>query len=242
MTQFSGFAPNYYFGQHNKGLSIYMSPGFIDGTPFNGQIVNVPAQATTNLCITKNNQIMLNPGNLLVSPNNFTNSVWVFNLSSLVQANNQSDPFGGSTASLIGFTNNNQTAVFQSVAPAGILLSGMSVTFSIWLKASSGTPTIKIIIDDQITLIQQNIVTLSTSWQNFSVTGIMNSNSTVIKAVFGDPSDISQNYFVYTPQLVFNSIYNFATVVSGIIDTGGNIVNPNILDDGILSITDIRIR
>jgi hypothetical protein len=54
-----GFAPNYYDNQQSQGLMIYISPGIINGVVFPGQIVNVSANATTNISINANGQAVM---------------------------------------------------------------------------------------------------------------------------------------------------------------------------------------
>lgn len=249
MTQFSGFAPNYYFGQHNKGLSIYMSPGFIDGIPFNGQVPSVSPQSITTLWVNSDGTLS-NTNNLLVSPNDFTNAAWVFApIASLIQESNQSDPTQGKSASLI---NLNSGSVSQQITISNALI-GLPFTFSMWVQNVS--------IPNSLLFMQisngagggqnrQNF-SISSSWQLIQITGVMSGTAginNVITMVFsaaGQPGNI----LVYATQLVLGSTLNinsnpypFGIVISGTIDTGGNITNPNILDDGITSITDIRIR
>lgn len=57
-----GFSPNYYFNQQSAGLAIYVSPGEIDGKLFLGQVVFVPANATTNISMDVNGNIQLRFG------------------------------------------------------------------------------------------------------------------------------------------------------------------------------------
>ena len=52
-----GFSPNYYFNQESAGLSIFISPGIIGSTMFNGQVVAIPANVTTNISIDKNAKV-----------------------------------------------------------------------------------------------------------------------------------------------------------------------------------------
>ena len=54
---FFGFAPNFYEGQGNAGLNIYVSPGKINGVNFPGAVVTVPANATTQVWVTASGQI-----------------------------------------------------------------------------------------------------------------------------------------------------------------------------------------
>lgn len=48
----SGFSPNWYEGQLNAGLAIYVSPGVFGGANVNGQIVFVPANSTSYLYLS----------------------------------------------------------------------------------------------------------------------------------------------------------------------------------------------
>jgi hypothetical protein len=57
-----GFSPNYYFNQQSAGLAIYVSPGEINGKLFLGQVVQVPANATTYIGLTSQGQIVLGTG------------------------------------------------------------------------------------------------------------------------------------------------------------------------------------
>lgn len=52
-----GFAPNWYENQQSAGLNIYISPGTIGTTLYNGQVATVPANATTNISIDCEGQI-----------------------------------------------------------------------------------------------------------------------------------------------------------------------------------------
>lgn len=47
-----GGTPNWFFGQQNAGLGIYVSTCIVDGVPFNGQFVAVPPNATTQVWVT----------------------------------------------------------------------------------------------------------------------------------------------------------------------------------------------
>jgi hypothetical protein len=47
-----GFAPNWYFGQQNAGLEIFVATGVINGVQVNGTAVPVPANSTTYVWVT----------------------------------------------------------------------------------------------------------------------------------------------------------------------------------------------
>ena len=57
-----GFSPNYYDNQQSAGLTVYISPGEINGRLIPGQVVQVPANATTNISINSAGVVSLSFG------------------------------------------------------------------------------------------------------------------------------------------------------------------------------------
>lgn len=53
----NGFAPNWYFGQQNAGLGIYIAPGDINGNHFNGGFFTVPPNSVTVFWVTVEGEI-----------------------------------------------------------------------------------------------------------------------------------------------------------------------------------------
>lgn len=47
-----GFTANWYYGQHNKGLSVYISPGQLNGVITQGKVVNLLCNGTTYVWVT----------------------------------------------------------------------------------------------------------------------------------------------------------------------------------------------
>lgn len=92
MAAIIGFTPNWYFGQQNAGLGIWISTGTINGTEFNGQFVSLPANAITSIGITAQGQIVLGAG-----PDLYPIAVVV--TGQVVTSGNtkSSTPFGGAT-------------------------------------------------------------------------------------------------------------------------------------------------
>ena len=88
MATAQGFAPSFYYAQNTKGLGIWVASGSINGTDYNGQLVNVPANATTFVWVTENGVIgtgaqvpsnafpiaQVVSGQLVTSGNTLTNS------------------------------------------------------------------------------------------------------------------------------------------------------------------------
>lgn len=53
----SGFAPNWYEGQQNAGLGVFIATGLINGILVNGSVVYVPANSTTVIWVTADGEI-----------------------------------------------------------------------------------------------------------------------------------------------------------------------------------------
>lgn len=56
-----GFAPSFYYAQNTAGLGVWIASGSIDGVSYNGQLVNVPKMATTQINVDANGNIVLGP-------------------------------------------------------------------------------------------------------------------------------------------------------------------------------------
>lgn len=52
-----GFAPNFYENQHSAGLKVYVSPGTINGTSYNGQVITVAANNTNYISVDNSGNI-----------------------------------------------------------------------------------------------------------------------------------------------------------------------------------------
>jgi hypothetical protein len=57
-----GFAPNYYYNQQSAGLAIYVSPGQVGTKQFPGKVIQVPANATTQISADLNGNVFLGVG------------------------------------------------------------------------------------------------------------------------------------------------------------------------------------
>ena len=56
-SDFSGFAPNWYEGQQNAGLGVYIATGLINGIQVNGQVVYVAPSATSYIWVEANGTV-----------------------------------------------------------------------------------------------------------------------------------------------------------------------------------------
>ena|ERR1700676_4386437 len=52
-----GFAPNWYEGQNNKGLGVYIATGSINGAVYQRQLVFVPKNSTTYIWVNANGSV-----------------------------------------------------------------------------------------------------------------------------------------------------------------------------------------
>lgn len=85
-------------------------------------------------------------------------------------------PTGGATDCLL----------VQSCPAVQTIHTGDQYTFSIWAKAASGTPTVDMFLFNQSVVTRGSVaITLSTSWQRFSVTGTMVQGDTGLICQFG---------------------------------------------------------
>jgi hypothetical protein len=57
MDSVIGFAPNWYEGQLNAGLGVYISPGTINGKIAQGEVIYVPTNSTTYIWVTSGGNI-----------------------------------------------------------------------------------------------------------------------------------------------------------------------------------------
>jgi hypothetical protein len=115
----------------------------------------------------------------------------------------QTDPNGGATASYAVFSVASTASYLrQAVAPPFVPVASNTFTFSVWLKADTGTPTIYLNITDQASnVVVSTQKTLSTIWTRYSVTGTALGTATSLVAGLINPSSTSAHYFIYGAQL-----------------------------------------
>lgn len=176
--------------------------------------------------------------NLLQFSDQFDNSVWIKSGSTTVTGNNAADPFGGNLADTISFaakSTNTTDGVSQVCSPYSV--DSQTFTFSVWLSVPSGTAQVELIIEDNPFSGHGggtgSDVTVTPSWQRFTITGTMSvtANSQVrvwIRAPFGqalsaysvqafgaqlDPGPAATNYQSTTTGVA--SFFEFNTVQAG---------------------------
>ena len=104
--------------------------------------------------------------NLLTQTEAFDNAAWTKN-NATVTANQGTDPLGGNTADK--FAAASDANVVQLLNPA---VSGLTYTFSVWIKGVSSSGTTEIHWSNAaVTPANTTTVNFTTSWQRFTVTG-----------------------------------------------------------------------
>jgi len=140
--------------------------------------------------------------NLLLQSNTFSDGAWSPRSNATVLNNLQFDPNGGLTAYQINWLGTGPgTFIQQSVFPNYTPIALNTFTASIWIRASSGTPTVTLYLQNQAgTSVTSNTVTLSQTWTRYSVTGSLAADSTRVVFRLGNPSAVG-SIQVYAAQL-----------------------------------------
>ena len=111
-------------------------------------------------------QIMNGAKNFLLYSEDFTHAGWSAVGGGSASANTAVAPDGNTTADTIsGSTSGDGLKQDSGVAAANV----EAWTFSVWLKATSGTPSVTLVITDAGSQSNTNAVTLSTTWKRYAV-------------------------------------------------------------------------
>ncbi len=129
--------------------------GFVPQANADPGAVNAPVifEANDRLSLTGNYEVWIGASggrtNLLLKSEQFDDAAWTKSNVTSVTANSVVDPLGGTTADAVVYsTLSTETAVGQLVTPP-LSPANRPFTFSCWLKAASGSPTINMLIEDQ---------------------------------------------------------------------------------------------
>ena len=118
--------------------------------------------------------------NRIVWSQAFENAAWNYINATRPTADTIVDPNGGTTAEAIVSTSS-LPQVFQNL-PLPCFTPGQKYTFSVWLKAPAGALNVTLLLSTGGNAnFGSSVVSLTTSWQRFSVTGIAG-DSTVPQA------------------------------------------------------------
>ena len=146
--------------------------------------------------------------NLLTQSNTFTSASWGATTDATFTTG-QTDPLGGNTATYAVFSSASFGAhIGQVVTPNYTPVANNTFTFSVWMKANTGTPIISLLVEDQVVgnVLALTPFTLSTSWTRYSVTATAGSASTELVCYLYDPNSTSAHYFMYGAQLEIGSV------------------------------------
>lgn len=137
--------------------------------------------------------------NLLLQSNNFISSLWTSGVVSFFTPG-QFDPVGGLNATSVGWSNNGFVA--QTVTPNYTPVAGNTFTFSVWARATSGTPNFLLTIKDQNNVVCNTVTfNLSQTWARYQVTATMGASSTAVQCIFSQASGIPYTLQAYAAQL-----------------------------------------
>jgi hypothetical protein len=172
----------------------------ITGGTINGTTVGSTTPAAgTFTTITGQTEVLKGTGeNLVTYSNTFTNAYWAKN-NSLSVTGGQTDPFGGSTASLLAYTTQ-----YQSIAPFFFLTNGLTYTFSIWCYVASGTRAFTLA---DVSGGVYTSFTATTSWARYSVTFTATTSGQLIIMQDRNASGFV-NAYIYGAQVEIGSVMN----------------------------------
>jgi len=124
-------------------------------------------RASTATRVNAEGLIETSPVNLLKSTSDLStqSTYWTTNQSGTSIQNAAIAPDGTTTASQITSTGGQ----FSGIAQNGISVSAVPYTYSCYLKATSGTPTIRLTLFDGVTFHQTNL-TITSEWVRYSFT------------------------------------------------------------------------
>jgi hypothetical protein len=133
--------------------------------------------------------------NLLRWSEDFSNGVWSPQTGVTVVANSPDvpDPNGGSTASKVAYDGSGAVGsfrIFQSIA--GIGVPGSSYTASVWLRTLSGTATIRLSNNNDV-----STIVVTSTWQRFSLTTKSWPNFAALQLLLYSPAADNTPFTVY---------------------------------------------
>ena len=176
--------------------AVAITGGAIDNTPIGG---TTPA-AGTFTTLTAQTEVLKGTGqNLLTQSSTFTNTT-AWSPSSSTVTGSQTDPFGGTSASLITF--NAQYGWLRENQYN--LVTGVTYTLSLWCYVASGTRQFYVVDNSSN---QYGTFTATTTWTRYSVTFTAAANVQLV--VIQDRNATGfVNTYVYGAQLEIGSVMN----------------------------------
>jgi len=170
-------------------------------------IDNTPIGATTPATgvfttLTAQTEVLKGTGqNLIVYSNTFNNTTGWTNVLSLPLTTGQTDPFGGSNATLLSYNTQYQALVERLYT----CIAGITYTASIWVRVASGTRNLLIASNNIGTI--YGTITATTTWTRYSVTFTPSVNDLIVYVSDANTSGFV-NTFIYGAQLEIGSTAN----------------------------------
>jgi hypothetical protein len=178
--------------------NVAITGGTINNTVIGG---TTPA-AGTFTTLTAQTEVLKGTGqNLIVYSNTFNNTTGWNNVLSLPLTTGQTDPFGGSTATLLSYNTQYQALVERLYT----CIAGVTYTASIWVRVASGTRNFLIASNNIGTT--YGTITATTTWTRYSVTFTPSVNDLIVYVSDANTSGFV-NTFIYGAQLEIGSTAN----------------------------------
>jgi len=142
---------------------------------------------------------------------------WSANQGGVTTQNAATSPIGTNTASQITANGSN---TYSGVRDAGIVMGALRYTYSVYLKAQSGTPDIRLTCYDGVTFHQQDF-SITTEWERYSITFT--------------PTAGTHNIYITSQQAVswyaWGAQFELGLVATDYIETGASTAQAGILED-----------
>ena len=211
------------------GTNLLLNQSYDQGTG----VLQVTGQATFNGVVTDKSLNLQGGNNLFTYSQDFTNASWI-KLNTTVTANTTTAPDGTLTGDTVVSTASADNNLNQFKSSSGNS-SGVNWSFSFWAKCSSGTVLLPIVGDDNSGAFWSNPnvnkVTVTTSWQRFTISGTAPAGSTTtVRAGFGGYSSwtTANTIFLWGAQLELGSVASAYTPTTTVaITTTNNISVPS---------------
>lgn len=151
--------------------------------------------------------------NLLTAPSALNNAAWTKTDLTTGSAS-MADPTGATSTVYKGIPGAADSYAVQDIASCPTLAAGAQFTFSVYLQAASGTPSINISLRNQSnTKRGETVCALTTSWQRFSVTGTMQAGDTTLRVMLGGDGSwpvADGDVWVWGAQLADGQLHDYA--------------------------------
>jgi hypothetical protein len=203
------FGPDLYL---DKLLSLFNSkpagillPQDVTTRPAIQPNTNVGTTFLPDLSDAKITNLGTAPINLFSFSEQFDPPVWTKDGGSTVTPNGAVDPNGGNTADILikgAGPFGDLSELYQRIATSAYV--GQTLTYSIWMRVTSGTANCTITVGDYLLASKFQSVVVDTTWRRFSVTGPVINNTGSIAAGVTDGRATGSQLLIWGAQLENN--------------------------------------